>query len=186
MTNSSFKFVFLLLSVFFILGSCSDPKEEAIAHLESMNYDVYMPVDDAVAEQNNAISDFMKKMQNKESINVPEEIAAIEQLRLKSVEVLLDAKVSAAKVPDFGDKAGLKYGTLDYIEAILKFENDLGPALNGLKDGLNPVGIMEFSKQIGKGKEMVNAKNIYIKVKSDFANEYGITALDQMQMQLRH
>ena len=186
MTRSPLKFFFFLFSAILLLGSCSDPKEEAISYFEEVHYTIYMPVDAVVAEQNNAIGDFMTKMKNRESIDIPTEIKRIDKMRLNSIDYLSKAFKKASKVTDIGDKSNLKQEAVDYMQEIMVFQTELGPVLDGLKDGLNPKGIVAFSNQLAKGKGLQAASEKYNNALREFKDEFDITELDLIKIQASH
>lgn len=181
--------IFLVFSIVFFNGlfSCGEgTKDDAKSHLESIRFDVYMPIDKYVSEQNDAISELMKNMKSGVSIDWVTEMDRIEKLRnLLSVEV--DHALNKLKlIRNFQGKINLKQATKNYLEEIAKFEKDIGPSLNGLKYGMDLVHMMKFSAKLRDVKDLEMSKQAFEKAQKEFAKEHGISELDLIKMEASH
>lgn len=166
-----------------LLVSCGNSKEDAKEHLKILRFEILRPVDVSVAEQNYEINEFLSKMKRGEEVDVVSEVASIEKSRVESMRLIDKAIEKTANVPEFDEEIGLQIQTIQYLHEIKSFELYLEAGLEGLKDGFDPIGMMNLSKELAKGERMEKSKLIYERALSNFKNEYGITILDEMQMQ---
>ena len=187
MKNSPLKFTFLLVSTIFLLGSCSDdPKEGAVAYFESVRYDVYLPSNNTVEEQQKMIQEFLDALKAQPKGDHMDMTLSLWKIGNKAVQDLENGISACDNMWNFGDKTNLLQATKVYMNKILRFEKELAPTVRGIQGMMDFDSFLKFSIQLKKGKEIEEAGKVYKKAQSDFRKEYGITELDIIKMRARH